>query len=68
MHTGNQAITRTMVSVVDANLSHFIPQLLSEARAAEREAMAEGRGGVKQAASMPTAATVDLFVDDVFTA
>ncbi|KAJ1642377.1 hypothetical protein LPJ64_005776 [Coemansia asiatica] len=67
--TQNEAITRTMVSAVETNLSHFIPQLLSEARAAEREAIAEGFKVVEQEASiMPTAATVDLFVDDVFTA
>ncbi|KAJ2707765.1 hypothetical protein FB645_000538 [Coemansia sp. IMI 203386] len=69
LQTQDQAITRTMVSVVDTNLSHFIPQLLSEARAAEREAVEEGLlKGIEQAASTPTAATVDLFVDDVFTA
>ncbi|KAJ1853281.1 hypothetical protein H4R99_008283 [Coemansia sp. RSA 1722] len=69
LQTQDRAITRTMVSVVDTNLSHFIPQLLSEARAAEREAVEEGLlKSIEQAASTPTAATVDLFVDDVFTA
>ncbi|KAJ1841651.1 hypothetical protein LPJ73_006045, partial [Coemansia sp. RSA 2703] len=67
IHTEDRQVMKTVTATVETNLSHFIPQMLSEAREIEREAMAMGFEEERSMEASPTAAaevTVDLFVDE----
>ncbi|KAJ2883332.1 hypothetical protein IWW38_005557 [Coemansia aciculifera] len=55
-------ITKTVVANVEANLSRFVPHMLSEAKMFELAAVMKGLGPV-QVHGVPTAAISDQFWD-----
>ncbi|KAJ1998946.1 hypothetical protein H4R26_005261 [Coemansia thaxteri] len=54
-------VTKTMVARVEANLSRFVPHMLSEARMAEEAAMLHGLRPAQLVRAAATAAVSDLF-------
>ncbi|KAJ2822386.1 hypothetical protein FBU31_004607 [Coemansia sp. 'formosensis'] len=64
MWTEAPSITKAVLANVEANLSRFVPHMLSEAKVAELAAALQGLVPV-QAHEMPTATVSDMFWDEV---
>ncbi|KAJ1818310.1 hypothetical protein IWW57_003116 [Coemansia sp. S610] len=62
VRTEGPSITKSVLANVEANLSRFVPHMLSEAKVAELAAVMQGLRPA-QAHGVPTAAVSDLFWD-----
>ncbi|KAJ2059227.1 hypothetical protein GGI17_004536 [Coemansia sp. S146] len=62
MWTEAPSVTKAVLANVEANLSRFVPHMLSEAKMMDLAAVVQGLRPA-QAHGMPTAAVTDLFWD-----
>ncbi|KAJ2863439.1 hypothetical protein GGH94_003609 [Coemansia aciculifera] len=62
MWTEAPSVTKAVLANVEANLSRFVPHMLSEAKMMDLAAVVQGLRPA-QAHGMPTAAVADLFWD-----
>ncbi|KAJ2028571.1 hypothetical protein GGI01_000309 [Coemansia sp. RSA 376] len=63
MWTEAPSVTKAVLANVEANLSRFVPHMLSEAKLMDLAAVVQGLRPA-QAFGMPTAAVADVFGDD----